>query len=160
MSWDRKILNPAQKRETRSKFSHKKRNLAKFPSISAGHAVDKGGHRFVGRARLQLRISALLGLTLAAGEHVRFGPLVLRHLVVIYRLLGELFAQFGELLGGHLFRLHRGESFRRDDSLHQRGAQLRIFRVFQVRVARANFVFVFWINSRAVQFINRLWTFF
>ena len=63
---------------------------AKFPSVSAGHAIYKGGHGFVGRPGLELRVGALLRLALPALEHVRLRPFVLRHLVVVDRLFRVL----------------------------------------------------------------------
>ena len=47
--------------------------LAELPSVSADQTEDKGGHRLVRRARLQLRVRAVLLLTLAALEHVGGG---------------------------------------------------------------------------------------
>lgn len=88
--------------------------LTKLPPVSTLVAQHEGGHGFISAACLDLSVSAVLSLALAADKHISLCAAHFGKLVLSNGLLGQRFPDLFQLCACHLFCSHAGDPFRCD----------------------------------------------
>jgi hypothetical protein len=117
----------------------------KLPSITAGHALAKRSHRFIGGPRLGLTIRHLALFAFSALELLGYTLLRLWNHGLIHVLFLKLFVGLAALVRFHIFVRHGGEALGADfagkDALPKGGIGL----VFEVLEEGTHFLAVFFV---------------